>query len=80
MPRIPLVEPEGAPPEIARLYEEFQGWGFPLFNVTKMFANHAGGMQAFMAMVRALYHQGKLSPRYRELAYLRASQVNACHY
>jgi len=24
--------------------------------------------------------EGKLSPRHRELAYLRASQINGCHY
>jgi AhpD family alkylhydroperoxidase len=31
-------------------------------------------------MIRALYVEGKLWPRHRELAYLRASQINGCHY
>ena len=30
--------------------------------------------------VGTLYHDPKLAPRYRELAYLRASQLNSCHY
>jgi AhpD family alkylhydroperoxidase len=31
-------------------------------------------------MVKALYVTPRVSPRHRELAYLRASQINACHY
>jgi alkylhydroperoxidase family enzyme len=45
-----------------------------------MFANHEKFFGAFVEMIRALYVEGKLSPRHRELAYLRASQFNGCHY
>ena len=37
----------------------------------------AGG---FLQIAESLYANGRLSPRLRELAYLRASQVNSCHY
>jgi len=54
--------------------------GFQLPNVVRMFANHETFFGAFVEMIRALYVEGKLSPRHRELAYLRASQINGCHY
>lgn len=31
-------------------------------------------------LYRRLYGDGTLEPRHRELAWLRASQVNRCHY
>jgi alkylhydroperoxidase family enzyme len=48
--------------------------------VTKLFGNHAGFLAGFAEMVGPLYLTPSLSPRYRELAYLRASQLNSCHY
>jgi alkylhydroperoxidase family enzyme len=80
MSRIPLVSTE---PESAAVREQFaqvQSWGFPISNVLRMFANHETFFRGFLEMVRALYVEGKLSPRHRELAYLRASQLNSCHY
>jgi alkylhydroperoxidase family enzyme len=34
----------------------------------------------FADAFRPLYLEPKIAPRYRELAYLRASQLNSCHY
>jgi alkylhydroperoxidase family enzyme len=31
-------------------------------------------------LIQGIYADAKLPPRYRELAYLRASQLNSCHY
>jgi alkylhydroperoxidase family enzyme len=80
MSRIPLVEPETASPTIKEMYAELESWGVPLMNVMKMFANHEGFLRGFVDMFRPLYLTPKLAPRYRELAYLRASQLNSCHY
>ena len=80
MPRIPLVEPEFAPEDVRAIYENIQSWGVPLLNVTKLFGNHAGFLAGFAEMFGPLYLTPSLSPRYRELAYLRASQLNSCHY
>jgi alkylhydroperoxidase family enzyme len=33
-----------------------------------------------LQFVKTLYVNPHIAPRYRELAYLRASQLNACHY
>jgi alkylhydroperoxidase family enzyme len=81
MSRIPLVEPESAPPEISALYDEIRKAGMPIFNVMKMFANNVNCLAALVNFLYGLYSDSsKLDPRLRELAYLRASQLNSCHY
>ena len=51
-----------------------------VLNVTKLIANHPDFLAGFVAMVQGLYERNTLAPRLRELAYLRASQINHCHY
>ena len=80
MPRIPLVEPETAPHEVRALYESFGGADLPVMNVMKLFGNNVDFLAALVHIANALYKTPHLSPRYRELAYLRASQLNSCHY
>ncbi len=81
MSRIPLVEPENASPEVKALYAEIQKEGFPILNVMKMFANNAKCLAALLNFIHGVYNaDSKLTPRLRELAYLRASQLNSCHY
>jgi alkylhydroperoxidase family enzyme len=81
MSRIPQVEPETAPPEVKAIYKEIQAEGLDILNVIKMFGNNANFLAGMLEMIRGLYtDRSKLSPRYRELAYLRASQINSCHY
>jgi alkylhydroperoxidase family enzyme len=80
MSRIPLVEPETASAEVRALYESFAGSDLPVMNVMKLFGNNADFLAALIHIVSALYKTPHLSPRYRELAYLRASQLNSCHY
>lgn len=80
MARIPLVELENAPPAVRAVYDKFEAGGFQIMNVMKMFANNEHFIRGLYEFVGGLYFHGKLSPRYRELAYLRASQLNSCHY
>lgn len=80
MSRIPLVEPENAPPDVRALFDEIQALGQPVLNVMKMFGNHAALLSCLVQGVKAVYAAPHLAPRYRELAYLRASQLNSCHY
>ena len=81
MARLPLMEPADAPPEVQETYARFEALGFPIFNVMKMFANNAKALAGFALIAESLYGpECALAPRHRELAYLRASQVNSCHY
>jgi hypothetical protein len=77
MSRIPMVEAEHASPEVKALYEEIQKEGFPVFNVMKMFANNAKCLAALVNFLHGIYsREAKLTPRLRELAYLRSSQLS----
>ncbi len=80
MPRVPFVDPANAPPEVRKSFAEIEAMGFPIFNVMKMLANNAQVFAGFVEIMKALYGNPRIAPRYRELAYLRASQVNSCHY
>lgn len=80
MSRIPLIEPAAAPPEVRESYAEIEAMGFPVFNVMKLLANNGEIFKGFVHIMRGLYGTPRIAPRYRELAYLRASQVNSCHY
>lgn len=79
MSRVRPVEYEDASPEIRALYDAFGGPDAQL-NVRKVLANHRDFLDAFDALVRGLYLRNSLAPRLRELAYLRSSQLNRCHY
>ncbi len=80
MSRIPGIEPNEAPPEVRAVYDKYEAAGFGILNVIKMFGNKAEFVAALFEMTKGLYINAKLVPRYRELAYLRTSQINACHY
>jgi len=79
MARVSLVEYQAASPAVRALYEEL---GNPdrLLNVTKLIGNHPDFLAGFVAMLKGLYQHNALAPRLRELAYLRSSQINQCHY
>lgn len=76
-----MVEPENASSEVRAIYADIAAEGMPIFNVLKMFGNNPNFLAGMLEMICGLYSKrSRLAPRYRELAYLRASQLNACHY
>lgn len=79
MARAPLIEYEAASAEVRALYERL---GNPerMLNVTKLVANQPELLSGFITLLQALYQHNTLAPRLRELAYLRTSQINQCHY
>ncbi len=80
MSRIDLIDEGKASKTIKAEYARLDALGFSILNVYKMFANNEGLFRGFSEIVLALYQNSELKARYRELAYLRASQINACHY
>ncbi len=80
MSRVPLVEPETAPPGVKAIYERLRSNGFDIFNVMKVFANDTQFLAGFEQMLYAIYADETLPARYRELAWLRTSSINECHY
>ena len=80
MTRIEFVEPDDAAGKAKEVFKSFEDLGFGAFNVMKVFANDPQFFAGFEQMFRAIYVDETLAPRYRELAWLRTSDVNRCHY
>jgi alkylhydroperoxidase family enzyme len=79
MARIPLVEANQASPAVRAVFEKLSSYG-AISNVMRVFASNPLVFEGFERFLAALYGSPRISPRYRELAYLRASQINHCHY
>jgi alkylhydroperoxidase family enzyme len=77
--RVPYVERDQAPPEIQEVYERVQKATGRVPNLFKLMAHHARSLPAFVQWYPAL-REGPLDIRLRQLAYVRVSQVNGCHY
>ncbi len=80
MSRIPLVEESAASNAQRALFQRMETLGFSVLNVFKLWAHNEKAAEGFLGIAEALYGEPTLAPRLRELAYLRASQVNSCHY
>jgi alkylhydroperoxidase family enzyme len=76
MPRIPARDASDPdlPEDIRALLSEDP------INVFRLMANHPDALRAFLSLAGATYWGGTLPPRLREIAWLGASAVNACHY
>ncbi|MEM7542322.1 MAG: carboxymuconolactone decarboxylase family protein [Pseudomonadota bacterium] len=78
--RIGMIERQEANEQIGAIYDRFDASGLGVYNVMKLWANDPAFLQAFECMINALYGDDTLEARYRELAWLRTSQINSCHY
>ncbi len=79
MPRLSYVEADAAPPDVKASYEKMKaarGW---VSNFVKILAHFPKGMHAAVGMLGGL-REGKLDPKLRQLAYIKASRINGCHY
>ena len=79
MARVSYVEAERAPADVKATYEKVQAARGSVPNFLKILAHYPKGMQAAMGLMGAA-REGKLDPKLRELAYLKTSRINGCHY
>lgn len=80
MARIKMTEPQEAQGAAKAIFDRFVERGYGTFNVMKVFANDELFFSAFEQMFDTIYLDETLAPRYRELAWLRTSDINQCHY
>ncbi len=77
---IPAVEPQTASVDIQRIYEAgIKQHGF-VFNNWKLFANAPHLLRPFTQFIGAVLNPRALSKRELELAILKTSLRNECHY
>jgi alkylhydroperoxidase family enzyme len=79
--RIEPVEKDRAPVPVRRIYEAIEREGRPVTNMLKVLAHKPPVLRAYNQLSGALFAEGsKLSPKSKELTYLRVSILNGCAY
>jgi uncharacterized peroxidase-related enzyme len=78
MPRIKPLTDDQASPQARALFDKIQGAFKMVPNIFRTMAHAPDVLRATLALDQAI--QGDLDPKLRELAYLKASQLNHCKY
>jgi alkylhydroperoxidase family enzyme len=77
--RLPYLERENVPPEVQTVYDNLHKATGRVLNIFKLMAHHARSLAPFLAWYPTL-REGPLDLGLRQLAYVRASQLNRCRY
>jgi alkylhydroperoxidase family enzyme len=78
--RIEPIQPDQAGPDVQRVYRSLQERLGAVSNFYKVLAHKPALLRAFTQLYGAIWEDGALDPRLKELAYLRASIANGCEY
>ena len=79
MAKLPYVEREHAPERVQRVYDALQTATGRVLNIFRLMAHHPPSLPRFLDWYPTL-REGPLDLGLRQLAYVRASQVNRCGY
>ncbi|HEX4835667.1 MAG TPA: carboxymuconolactone decarboxylase family protein [bacterium] len=74
------VEKDQAPDTVKRIYEALEQSLGSVPNFFKMLAHKPDVLRTFNQLYSAVWAEGALSPKMKELAYLRTSIHNGCEY
>ena len=77
--RLPYVDRAAAAPELQAVYDRLASASGRVLNFYRLMAHHARSLPRFVEWYPTL-REGALDLRLRQLAYVRASQVNRCGY
>lgn len=78
--RIEPVTREDASPAARRIFESIEQGGGAVSNLLRMLAHKPEVLRAYNQLSGAIWAEGALSARTKELAYLRTSIQNGCEY
>ena len=79
MARIPYIESETASPEQKEILGKVTQKSGKIANIWKLWSQSPQTLEAFLPFNKSLA-KGTLDPKLRELAYVKASQINDCAY
>lgn len=77
--RLPYIERDQVPPEVQAVYDSLQKATGRVGNIFKLMAHHPKSLPPFMQWYPKL-REGALDIKLRQLAYVKASQLNHCNY
>jgi alkylhydroperoxidase family enzyme len=75
----PLTK-EQAPAELHKIFDAVQKEAGKMPNVLRVVARFPEALKTLIPFYDAVMTRGKIDARYKELAYLKASHINACRY
>jgi alkylhydroperoxidase family enzyme len=78
--RIQPVEKDQASALVRRIYDSLEQQSGRVSPFFKMLANKPDVLRAFLQLDGAIWADGALSPKLKDLAYLRVSILNGCEY
>lgn len=79
MPRIPFVKPDEAPEKVRAVFQELQRARGGIPNIYRVWAHAPESLATWLDFAAAL-RGGTLDPKLRELASVKVSRINGCHY
>jgi alkylhydroperoxidase family enzyme len=77
--RLPYVERDDAPAEVQKAFDRLTAAVGRVNNIFKVMAHHPQSLPAFLEWYPRT-REGALDPTLRQLAYVRASELNGCRY
>lgn len=80
MARIPYVNKDKAPKEVAEIFAKMEANGAPVLNLWKMAANSPATLPHLIRLGNSLLTKTSLSPKLREMAILRVAELLSCEY
>ena len=75
----PLTK-EQAPVELHKVYDAIQADIGMVPNIFGVVARFPAALKTFIQFYDAVMSKGKIEAKYKELAYLKTSSINACRY
>ncbi len=80
MARISYLEKTQAPEEVQTIYAQIEKATGRIPNLIKAMAHSPTLLRQIVGYNQAIRNDTQLDPKLRELAYLKTSQLNRCHY
>jgi len=77
--RLPYLDREHVPPGIQAVYDQMKKATGRVPNTFRLMAHHASSVPPVVAWYATL-REGALDLKLRQLAYVKASQINGCNY
>lgn len=75
----PLTK-EKAAPELKETYDKLSGAFGHMPNIFGVMAQRPAALKSFLELYGAVINEGKVEPKYKELAYLITAITNGCEY
>lgn len=80
MPLVEFVFEDEAPPIVKRVFDALRNGGGRVVNARRVMAHNPDFLRALGPFSDAIKRESALSNRIKEIAILRVSLVNGCHY